>query len=117
MLNAKGSRDQQARKKKEEVLASGGSQQDAENAEKQFMSDFDMAQVARGEHKPDTKPADAWTTDETADFVLRKLREGSFYLTQPEADEPPDGRKTRLRMTWSMNDILQDRPPMSRWEA
>jgi len=116
MIRAKGMRDQQARKRKEAVLARGGSEEEAANAAKQFVREYDLDKIKLGEHMPGNKPPGAWTADETADFVLRKLREGSFYLTQPEADEPPDGRKTQLRMMWSMNDVLQDRPPMSRWE-
>lgn len=117
MIRAKGMRDQQARKSREDVLARGGSKEEAEFAAKQFVRDYDLEKIKLGEHMPGNKPADAWTADETADFVLRRLREGSFYLTQPEADEPPDGRKTLLRMIWSMNDLLKDRPPMSRWES
>lgn len=116
MLVAKGTRDAQARAKKEAVLADGGSAEDASKAATDFVQGFDLGDHKFGEHVPEIKPADAWTSDETADFVMRRLREGSFYLVQPEADEHADGRKTRLRMTWSMNDLLQDRPPMSRWE-
>ena len=46
---------------------------------------------------------------------MAKLATGSFYLVQPEADEPADGTKTRLRMTWATSDLLQDRPPLSRY--
>jgi len=116
MLMPKARRDTQARAKKEEVLARGGSNEDAEKAAIEFVRRFDFSDIKFGEHAPDNKPADAWTSDETADFVMRRLREGSFYLVQPEADEHADGRKTRLRMTWSMEDLLKDRPPMSRWE-
>lgn len=116
MLIPKARRDMQARSKKEEVLAGGGSNEDAEKAAIEFVRGFDLSDIKFGEHAPDNKPADAWTSDETADFVMRRLREGSFYLVQPEADEHADGRKTRLRMTWSMDDLLKDRPPMSRWE-
>ena len=41
----------------------------------------------------------------------------AVYLTQPEADEDAAGTKTRLRMEWAANDLLLDRPPLSRWEA
>ena len=59
------------------------------------------------------KPAGAWTPDQTAEFMLGRLEEGDFYILCP------DGEVTRemdeKRMTWAMGDIVENRPPLSRW--
>jgi NAD(P)-dependent dehydrogenase (short-subunit alcohol dehydrogenase family) len=61
------------------------------------------------------KPADAWTAEQTVDFMLQSLERGDFYILCP------DGAVTRdmdeRRMEWAANDIIQNRPPLSRWHA
>ena len=59
------------------------------------------------------KPADAWTPEQTVDFMLASLERGDFYILCP------DGAVTRdmdeRRMEWAANDIIQNRPALSRW--
>jgi NAD(P)-dependent dehydrogenase (short-subunit alcohol dehydrogenase family) len=59
------------------------------------------------------KPADAWTPEQTVDFMLESLARGDFYILCP------DGAVTRemdeRRMEWAANDIIQNRPALSRW--
>ena len=59
------------------------------------------------------KPADAWTAEQTVDFMLESLERGDFYILCP------DGAVTRdmdeRRMEWAANDIIQNRPALSRW--
>jgi NAD(P)-dependent dehydrogenase (short-subunit alcohol dehydrogenase family) len=59
------------------------------------------------------KPADAWTPEQTVDFMLQSLERGDFYILCP------DGAVTRdmdeRRMEWAANDIIQNRPALSRW--
>lgn len=59
------------------------------------------------------KPAGAWSPDQTADFMMDRLAEGDFYILCP------DGEVTReidnKRMAWAMGDIIENRPPLSRW--
>jgi NAD(P)-dependent dehydrogenase (short-subunit alcohol dehydrogenase family) len=59
------------------------------------------------------KPADAWTAEQTVDFMLESLGRGDFYILCP------DGAVTRdmdeRRMEWAANDIIQNRPALSRW--
>jgi len=59
------------------------------------------------------KPADAWTPEQTVDFMLASLARGDFYILCP------DGAVTRdmdeRRMEWAANDIIQNRPALSRW--
>ena len=59
------------------------------------------------------KPAGAWTPEQTVDFMLDRLAAGDFYILCP------DGETTReldeKRMAWAMGDIIENRPPLSRW--
>ena len=59
------------------------------------------------------RPAGAWTPDQTADFLMERLARGDFYIICPDNDvsEALD----RKRMTWAMQDITENRPPLSRW--
>jgi len=61
------------------------------------------------------KPADAWTPEQTVDFMLESLARGDFYILCP------DGAVTRdmdeRRMEWAAHDIIQNRPALSRWHA
>ena len=47
------------------------------------------------------------------DFMVEELDKGSFYIVCPDNDV--DRETDNLRMTWTMQDITQDRPPLSRW--
>jgi NAD(P)-dependent dehydrogenase (short-subunit alcohol dehydrogenase family) len=66
--------------------------------------------TARGRKE---KPADAWTPEQAVDFMLESLARGDFYILCP------DGAVTRdmdeRRMEWAANDIIQNRPALSRW--
>lgn len=59
------------------------------------------------------KPAGAWTADQTVDFLLERLAAGDFYVLCP------DNEVTRAldekRMAWAMGDLIENRPPLSRW--
>ena len=59
------------------------------------------------------KPDDAWTPEQAVDFMLASLERGDFYILCP------DGAVTRemdeRRMEWAANDIIQNRPALSRW--
>lgn len=59
------------------------------------------------------KPAGAWTPDETIEFMLDRLPHGDFYILCPdnEVDRATDAR----RIAWAAGDIIENRPPLSRW--
>jgi NAD(P)-dependent dehydrogenase (short-subunit alcohol dehydrogenase family) len=59
------------------------------------------------------KPAGAWTTEETADFMLERLAAGDFYILCPDNDvtRALDER----RILWAAGDIVENRPALSRW--
>jgi short-subunit dehydrogenase len=60
------------------------------------------------------KPADgAWMPQQVVDFMMQELDKGRFYIICPDNDV--DRKTDNLRMTWAMQDITEDRPPLSRW--
>lgn len=60
------------------------------------------------------KPAGAWTADETADFMLERLDAGDFYILCPDNDV--DRATDQKRMAWAADDVIENRPPLSRWD-
>lgn len=61
------------------------------------------------------KPAAAWTPDETIAFMLESLARGDFYILCPDNDVPRATDEKRIR--WAADDIVQNRPALSRWDA
>ena len=59
------------------------------------------------------KPAGAWTPDETVDFMMAELNAGTFYILCP--DNETSRALDERRMAWAMGDIIENRPPLSRW--
>jgi NAD(P)-dependent dehydrogenase (short-subunit alcohol dehydrogenase family) len=59
------------------------------------------------------KPAGAWTPEQTADFLMDSLGRGDFYILCPDNDV--DRATDEKRMAWAMGDIIENRPPLSRW--
>lgn len=59
------------------------------------------------------KPAGAWTPEQTVDFMLDSLKRGDFYILCPDNDTPR--ALDEKRMAWAIGDIIENRPPLSRW--
>ncbi len=59
------------------------------------------------------KPAGAWTAEQTVDFLFDALGRDEFYILCPDndADRALDAR----RIMWAAGDIVENRPPLSRW--
>jgi NAD(P)-dependent dehydrogenase (short-subunit alcohol dehydrogenase family) len=59
------------------------------------------------------KPKGAWTPEQTVDFMLERMGDGDFYILCPDNDVPHalDAR----RIQWAADDIIQNRPALSRW--
>ena len=59
------------------------------------------------------KPTGAWTPEQTVDFMLQRLEAGDFYILCPDNDV------SRLlderRILWAAGDLVENRPPLSRW--
>lgn len=72
--------------------------------------DFDPASVFFHEANP--QPG-AWMPDQVVDFMMEELERGRFYIICPDNDV--DRTTDNLRMTWAMQDITEDRAPLSRW--
>ena len=60
------------------------------------------------EHKPG-----AWLPEQTVDYMISALKRGSFYIICPDDEVSTDEDKARI--AWAAGDILEDRPPLSRW--
>ena len=59
------------------------------------------------------KPAAAWTADQVIDFMLAGIGAGDFYILCP--DNAIDRATDQKRMRWAMDDIILNRPALSRW--
>ncbi len=64
-------------------------------------------------HGRTQKPAGAWTPEQTVAFMMAELNAGTFYILCP------DGETSRAlderRMAWAIGDVIDNRPPLSRW--
>lgn len=68
----------------------------------------DLTRGARTE-----KPAGAWTPEQTVAFMVESLDRGDFYILCPDNDVPR--ALDEKRMAWAIGDIIENRPPLSRW--
>lgn len=59
------------------------------------------------------KPAAAWAPEEVAGYLEKKMNEGLFYILCP--DNEVSEEMDRKRMMWSVGDVVEGRPPLSRW--
>jgi NAD(P)-dependent dehydrogenase (short-subunit alcohol dehydrogenase family) len=59
------------------------------------------------------KPAAAWTAEQTVDFMIEQVTAGDFYILCPDNDVPR--QLDEKRMLWAAGDIVENRPPLSRW--
>jgi NAD(P)-dependent dehydrogenase (short-subunit alcohol dehydrogenase family) len=59
------------------------------------------------------KPAGAWTAEQVIDFMLPRLAAGEFYILCPDNDVTRQIDEKRMR--WAMDDLILNRPALSRW--
>ena len=59
------------------------------------------------------KPAAAWTPEQVVDFMLASMGRGDFYILCPDNDVPREMDERRI--LWAAGDIVENRPPLSRW--
>jgi len=60
------------------------------------------------------KPHGAWTPEQTVDYMVDKVFEqGDFYVICP--DNETTSAMDKARMAWSLGDVIENRPPLSRW--
>ena len=59
------------------------------------------------------KPEAAWTAAQVVDFMLDSLDRGDFYILCPDNAVPRATDERRMR--WTIGDIIENRPALSRW--
>ena len=59
------------------------------------------------------KPAGAWTGEQVVDFLLTSMTAGDFYILCP--DNEVTRELDERRILWAAGDIVENRPPLSRW--
>lgn len=59
------------------------------------------------------KPDGAWTPDQVIAFMVESLANGDFYILCPDNDATRD--LDNKRMAWAVGDLIESRPPLSRW--
>ena len=64
--------------------------------------------TGKREHKPG-----AWLPDQVIDVLVASLMRGDFYIMCPDGEVTPE--MDRKRILWSAADIIENRPPLSRW--
>ena len=72
---------------------------------------FVFTALTRGDRTE--KPDAAWTAAQTVDFMLDGLARGDFYILCPDNDV--SRALDERRMAWAIGDIIENRPPLSRW--
>lgn len=63
------------------------------------------------ETKP--KPEGAWWPEQVVEYLKEKMAEGKFYIICPDNDVSEETDKKR--MLWSVGDVVEGRPPLTRW--
>lgn len=76
-----------------------------------FIPGFVYTALTKGDRVE--KPAGAWTPEQTVDFMLESVAAGDFYILCPDNDVTR--ALDEKRILWAANDIIQNRPPLSRW--
>jgi NAD(P)-dependent dehydrogenase (short-subunit alcohol dehydrogenase family) len=59
------------------------------------------------------KPDGAWTPAQTVEFMIQRIAAGDFYILCPDNDVPRHVDERRI--LWAAGDIVENRPPLSRW--
>ena len=59
------------------------------------------------------KPDAAWTSAQAVDYFIERMAAGDFYILCPDNDVS-EARDLK-RVEWTLGDILENRPPLSRW--
>jgi hypothetical protein len=64
-------------------------------------------------HGRTEKPQGACTPEQTVDFMIERLDAGDFYILCP--DNEVSRALDERRIAWAAGDIIENRPPLSRW--
>jgi NAD(P)-dependent dehydrogenase (short-subunit alcohol dehydrogenase family) len=72
---------------------------------------FVFTELTKGDRTE--KPDAAWTPAQTVDFMMDSLERGDFYILCPDNDV--SRALDERRMAWAIGDVIENRPPLSRW--
>jgi NAD(P)-dependent dehydrogenase (short-subunit alcohol dehydrogenase family) len=61
----------------------------------------------------DTKPPGAWMPEQVADRLIAGMGRGDFYILCPDNDVSREMDEKRIQ--WAADDIIKNRPALSRW--
>ena len=64
--------------------------------------------TGKREHQPG-----AWLPDQVVDVMIEALQRGDFYIICP--DNEVTSEMDHRRMLWGVGDMIENRPPLSRW--
>jgi NAD(P)-dependent dehydrogenase (short-subunit alcohol dehydrogenase family) len=59
------------------------------------------------------KPPGSWMPEQVVDFMVEAMAAGDFYIICPDNDVPGD--LDNRRILWAAEDIIRNRPALSRW--
>jgi NAD(P)-dependent dehydrogenase (short-subunit alcohol dehydrogenase family) len=59
------------------------------------------------------KPEGAWAPEQVIDFLMAAMEQGDFYVLCPDNETTREMDRKRIR--WAAEDIIENRPPLSRW--
>lgn len=65
------------------------------------------------DEKTDTQPEAAWTADQVIDYFIKRFTNGDFYILCPDNEVTPE--MDAKRIAWASQDIIENRPALSRW--
>ncbi|KAL4913650.1 hypothetical protein BDW62DRAFT_192079 [Aspergillus aurantiobrunneus] len=74
-----------------------------------------MGNVGPTDERQVQKLKGAWAPSQVVGELERGLQKGSFYIICP--DDDVDQALDKARMLWGCDDIIEDRPALSRWES
>lgn len=74
---------------------------------------FTFTAMTAGGRSENDKPAGAWTPEQVIDVLMAGLASRDFYLLCPDNEVTRDVDEKRIR--WASDDIIQNRPALSRW--
>ena len=61
------------------------------------------------------RAAGAWTSQQVVEYMLAGIERGDFYIICPDNDVTSALDKKRI--LWAAGDIVENRPPLSRWHS
>lgn len=76
-----------------------------------FIPGFVYTPLSAGDREQ--KPDGAWTSKQVVDFLFEALGRDEFYILCPDNDV--DRATDQKRIAWAAGDIIENRPPLSRW--